>query len=102
MSSKILSRKEVEESTPQFGFKQVFTYESIDCAMSDILGQILTAIDAALPSGQQNKATKDLIRNVFIRQRREFREMAESESPKDYPFSTGAYDDVFAPMVDNF
>ena len=42
-------------------FRASFVHDNLD----HLLGQVLTIVDAAITDVQQNKATKDLIRNTF-------------------------------------
>jgi hypothetical protein len=44
--------------------KNLLTFED---EADKLIGQILTIIDTALPSGTQNKATKDLARTAILR-----------------------------------
>lgn len=41
-------------------------YSVIAWRLRGLTGQVLTAVDAALPEGTQNKATKDIIRSAIM------------------------------------
>jgi len=43
----------------------------IQSRISDLLGKVLTVIDASIPEGKQNKCIKDLIRKDFMHEHEE-------------------------------
>jgi len=42
----------------------MLSYDNVSSELIHMKGKLLTLIDATLPSGQQNKATKDIVRQI--------------------------------------
>lgn len=54
-----------------------FTREVVIALLEKLRGKVLTAVDAAIPPGPQNKATKDIIHGHFEELETSFDEFAE-------------------------
>lgn len=56
----------VGEDIPLNSGQNYVDYSVIEWRLKGLTGRILTAVDAAIPQGKQNKATKDIIRNAIM------------------------------------
>lgn len=59
--------KEPTTSEDQLDLKQLWNIEALDFQLRNLLGEVLTLIDASAPSKEQAKAQKDLIKHMFSR-----------------------------------
>lgn len=66
------------------GRAHVFTFECIRSELSHLRGKALTIIDSALPEGQQNKCTKDLVKSAFFDSIALLKEVAVEANPEAY------------------
>jgi len=60
-----------------------FKSELVVSNLSDLLGKVLTVIDASLPDSTQNKSIKDLIKNEFGRKQDWFYESSQIQMEED-------------------
>jgi hypothetical protein len=58
------TRTDIQDFAPSFG-EALITHKFLMDSFRKLMGQTLTIIDASIVERQQNKAIKDLIRNVF-------------------------------------
>lgn len=54
------------EDRPVNSGENFVDYSVIEWRLKGLTGRVLTAVDAAIPQGPQNKATKDIIRNAIM------------------------------------
>lgn len=57
---------EVGEERPINSGKNFVDYSVLEWRLKGLTGRVLTAVDAAIPQGPQNKATKDIIRSAIM------------------------------------
>ncbi|MDP1728955.1 MAG: hypothetical protein Q8L27_02000 [archaeon] len=62
----VVKNIEDDKQLYDWGDSKLATYDFIIAKLRNLTGEILTVVDASIPSGVQNKCIKDLIRKIFL------------------------------------